>query len=150
MSKLQILAIGSPFGLDRVAWIVAKRLKENLIFPGLTIHILDRPGVQLINYLKDEPVLILDAVMMNAAFGKLIEFDVTAEKIQQLKSLQSQHYSTHSMGLAYSLELAVSLEQLPQHCHFIGFNINHPEQLATLSSIRYYHKFVTEYVTVFF
>jgi Ni,Fe-hydrogenase maturation factor len=153
VNKIQVLAIGSPFGLDRSAWITANALRYNACLKDIEIVILDRPGVNLLDYFNQKITLIMDAVMMNDEFGKIIEYKLNQQTIKFLQHLQTPKYSTHAMGLAYSLELALALDQLPKHCYFFGFNINNPprskDQPIILNKFRAFRKYLQQTIIDF-
>jgi len=124
MSKLKLLAIGSPFQLDRVSWIMANALTHNKIKANVDIKLLDRPGINLLKEFSQEPLLIIDAVYTNGEFGQIVEFPINENNILKIKQSQVKAYSSHSLGLAQSLELSIALDQMPKNARFLGFNIN--------------------------
>lgn len=147
MKSMQILALGSPFGLDRAAWMIARALKYNQAFKDIQIHVLDRPNTGLITYLNNKATLILDAVMTDGKFGEVTEFKITAKSIEKISLLQQRSVSSHALGLAQSLDLALSLNQIPKQCFFVGFNINQsiPSKIQ-LKHFRNFRQCVTRFI----
>ena len=117
----KIIGIGSPFGSDKTGWQLIEALRLNI--PVLNneqqqfeLISLDRPGMQLIEYLKDtDRVIIIDAIKMDNSDKKLIKLypdnlDSSFELI-----------SGHGLGLEESLLLAKQLGPLPEIV-IIGIN----------------------------
>lgn len=139
MNKTQVLAIGSPFNFDRIGWMVAKAISYHKSLPAIEIKLLDRPGIQLLNFFNSSSTLIIDAVCTHEKFGSIVEFPVNASTIMTIKKSQARIYSSHSIGLAQSLELALALDQLPENVYFLGFNINNEEK--TTVSLKHFREF---------
>ncbi|TCS73280.1 hydrogenase maturation protease [Sulfuritortus calidifontis] len=105
---LRLLCIGSPFGADAVAWAVGKRLSELGLPAGCEVRLLDRPGLQLLEEMRDaETVLLLDAAR-GIAPGRL-------HRVESLDELGlAGQSSSHGIGVAEALRLAEQLGQLPE------------------------------------
>lgn len=123
-----IIAIGSPFGDDRLAWLVADKLR--VVLPQtVPIITLDRPGLSLLPYFEDAPsVLVIDAIHSNAALGTIHWLE--GGQIPQFE----QSTSSHGMGLKEAFQLAKTLEMLPEHLYFCGIeadlNWQDPDRLS--------------------
>ena len=122
---LSIIGIGSSFGADRVGLDIINSLRDEtelLQSIPTPCHLLamDRPGASLINEISGQHhVIIIDAVVDQSQSDLLLWFDLST--IEQLISLS--HLSSHGFGLADSLMLAQTLNQLPEKLGIIGINI---------------------------
>jgi hydrogenase maturation protease len=115
-----LLGIGSPFGLDRLGWMVADVLaySNTLKERGVTIEALDRPGTRLLSYMAPfQSVILVDAVVSHDPPGKLYCFN--AQEIQDCEHLRS----SHDIGIKSTLALGAALNQLPENLVFYGINI---------------------------
>ncbi len=63
-----------------------------------------------------DSVILLDAVCSGAKPGTIFQLDLIKDAVPR----DWTNYSTHSMGLAESLELARALGELPEQVSFIG------------------------------
>lgn len=112
MTKVLILGIGSPFGDDRVGWLVVEKLEQRsaiipMIAKGiLTLEVADRPGINLINWLLAgyERIILIDMVRTN------LETPGSIYKLQAAEIIGfSGMLSSHSLGVSASLALAREL-----------------------------------------
>lgn len=121
---IKILGIGSPFGDDQVGWKIAEELMYGDVLPCfipqyVQIEIHDRPGVRLLDIMNGaETVFIIDAVVSGNTIGQL--YRLQDDEIQTL----SQILSTHDIGIAETLRLGRSLNQLPNTIIFYGVEID--------------------------
>lgn len=124
MSQIKIIGVGSPFGDDQVSWKIVDILKQkkNLqqyIPASLSIEKYDRPGVRLLELMKDsDKVFLIDAVITGNSVGTLYRLE--NEEIEELKCI----LSTHGIGVAQVLQLGKAINQLPHHLIFYGIEIN--------------------------
>lgn len=113
MTRIQVLGIGSPFGDDRAGWRAVEALRQSAALEGLprgalALHILDRPGVNLIRYLAGaERVIIVDAARGSGPPGTLRRWDGVALLDP------GEIFSSHGAGVAAALRLAAALGPLP-------------------------------------
>ncbi len=117
---IDVFAIGSPFGEDRIAWELADQLVNEKTLQNTHVNIvkLDRPGPNLINQLKKNNVTIfIDAALMDA--------DTKIQIINDIQALptNTELHSSHGFGLAATLQLADSLNLLPNQWKCIAVNI---------------------------
>jgi hydrogenase maturation protease len=123
MTKIQVLGIGSPYGNDRVGWYVAEQLRQTpaltpWLNDRLTITVLDRPGVTLLDYFATgNHVIIVDAMLGQGEVGTIEQFDRYS-----LPSWRTP-MSTHAMGLADTVQLAAALDTLPERLLIYGIEI---------------------------
>ncbi|KGP63355.1 hydrogenase [Legionella norrlandica] len=123
MSFIKILGIGSPFGDDQVGWLVAEGLKKELdlspdIDRKVSVECHDRPGLRLIELLDSQQVVFLiDAVKSGGTIGTI--HHLKNSEIYTLKNA----LSTHAIGVVQALQLANSLDVLPEHIILYGIEI---------------------------
>ena len=122
-SKIRIIGVGSPFGDDRLGWIVAEQLKALPICLSkkgkIDISILDRPGTALISQWKDvDAVILIDAIRSGASPGTL--HILSADDIDE----NTQLTSSHGFGVASTMALARTLDELPQYFYLCGIEID--------------------------
>ncbi len=98
MSRLRIIGVGSPFGMDRIGLLAAERLLEDLA--------------------DADAVLILDAVH-GGRVGHIRCLDPDA--LQK----HARPASTHGFGVAEALALAAALGRLPGHVCLIALETGH-------------------------
>ncbi len=115
--KPLVIGIGNPYRSDdRAGLIVLEKLKaQNLI----DIELMEAmgEGAVLIDIWKDrEHVIVVDAVDSGARPGTVYRFDVRQERIPS----KFFRYSTHAFSLAEAVELARSLERLPERLIVFG------------------------------
>lgn len=112
MTKVLILGVGSPFGDDRVGWLVVEKLEQHsaiipMVAKGiLTLEVADRPGINLINWLLTgyERIILIDMVRTN------LETPGSIYKLQAAEIIGfSGMLSSHSLGVSASLALAREL-----------------------------------------
>ena len=118
---MQLFAIGSPQTGDDISWLVVEQIEATLLdtCPGLQIHYLDRPGMQLVNEFKNqEGIIIVDALLDEASPGK----------IQQIQSdnllCNTNALSSHDFSVANALILAKKLGSYPEHLWLYGISSN--------------------------
>jgi len=122
-TRLKIIGVGSPFGDDRLGWVAADELKTLPIYLSekekIDISILDRPGTALISQWKDaDAVILIDAVRSGAAPGTL--HILAADDIDE----NTQLTSSHGFGVASTVALARTLNELPEYFDLCGIEID--------------------------
>jgi len=122
-ARVQIIAIGSPFGADQIGWQVVGQLKktESLkrYLPQLDFVRLDRPGAGLMTHLeKASPTVLIDAMVSGARVGL-----VRSWRGADIASAQGL-LSSHGFGVRETIALAESLGALPPQLLVIGIEID--------------------------
>ena len=123
VAAVQVIGVGSPFGDDWLGWELAERLRasESLAAWGerVTIVLHDRPGKALLQAWRGGGlVILLDAVRSGAAPGTVHRFD-TAQLASRPRSL-----STRGFGVVEAVQLAATLDALPEALEFYGIEID--------------------------
>jgi hydrogenase maturation protease len=128
-----IIGVGSPFGDDRLGWVAAQMLRRsavlNALEPGqVTIELLDRPGVMLLERWRDAgSVIVLDAVRSGAPPGTQHRLDPGGLPVL------AQPASSHGFGVAAALELARVLGNLPPRLFLLGIELDPSRSDTSLS-----------------
>lgn len=123
MNPVRIIGIGSPFGADTLGIMAAKRLSDsNLVdrFPPgtLSIRVCDRPGVGLLDEIRDaELAILIDAARFGGHTGEIRRF--TEKDIEGAVTVRS----SHDLGVAETLALGRSLAALPPELVLYGIEI---------------------------
>jgi hydrogenase maturation protease len=126
-TDIEILALGSPHGDDRVAWHAAERLQTDRRLAH-AVHRIASPW-DLIDYLQSGcKVIILDACLSGAAVGSVIQL---AE--HDLEKLGSGGGSTHRGSIVESLRLARALGRRSQNLVVLAVEINEPSSVPEMS-----------------
>ncbi|WP_367607098.1 hydrogenase maturation protease [Legionella sp. W05-934-2] len=113
-NAIHIIAIGSPFGDDRLGWEMARQLTE-ILPKTISILSLDRPGMSLLSYFNHETgVLLIDAVQSGAPPGTIHWLE--GEDIPKAQ----QPTSSHGIGIREVFQLGKTLNILPQQLNFCG------------------------------
>ncbi len=128
-AEILLLAIGSPFGSDTLAWQVAQQLPKQ---PNLQIAYSNSPLTQLTPLLESaKQVVLLDALISKHPFGQLIT--LLPEQL-----LNQTHYSSHALSAMELLALFNQLKKGDEQCHLIGISVGDgshspsDQQLATI------------------
>jgi hydrogenase maturation protease len=104
MSAVRVLGIGSPFGDDQAGWLAVRALEASGAaagVPGVSLHVLDRPGAGLVERLLDaERVVIVDAARSGAAAGSVCRIEDEALLAREAP------LSSHGLGVGAALALA--------------------------------------------
>jgi len=125
-----IIGLGSPFGPDRLGWLVIERLRQNHALQSfLDAHIelisADRPGLNLLHLIHDKAqVLIIDTLTNCHQPGVIYRLD-KAQLLQQQTVL-----SSHALGVAEALALGEKLGELSDRLVLFGLCVD-PEVADT-------------------
>ena len=115
---IRIIGIGSPFGDDSCGLVAARQLAHDPPV-GAEVVIADRPGTDLIELMDGvEACLVIDAVRSDAPPGTVHDLD-----LRDLPSSAARAVSSHDLGVAEAVQLAVALGRLPAHCRLLGIEI---------------------------
>ncbi len=118
MNKIAVIGVGSPFADDHIAYGVIQLLQQES-FSAASLQYYDRPGWYLLEYMQDFDVVhLVDAVISDQPIGTLHRYD----DIDYFKT-QNTLLSSHSFGLAETLLLGQSLNQLPAQLVIHGIEI---------------------------
>ena len=126
-----LIAIGSPFTPDDIAWTLTDSVQQQLDALEVKLVRLDRPGTDLLNHLQQPGrVVLLDAVLDTTITPGLVF--LSAE--QCIKSQSA--LSSHDIGLASTLALAATLGQQLEHVTVIGIPvIRDGDQISITTSL---------------
>jgi hydrogenase maturation protease len=131
-SGVRVIGVGSPFGDDWVGWELAERLRASeALAPWrdrVSVSLQDRPGAALLQAWRGGGmVILLDAVRSGAAPGTVHRFSA-AELVGRPRQL-----STHGFGVADAVQLAATLDALPESLLFIGVEVDPAHREMCLS-----------------
>jgi hydrogenase maturation protease len=127
MAAVQVLALGSPHGDDRVAWDVADRLGCDCQMSA-ELHKLTSPW-DLIEYLHPgSRIVILDACRSGAPVGTLSQRDE-----RELTEFRDCDGSTHNGSISESLRLAHALKRHSDQLIVLAVEIDIPSTAEELS-----------------
>lgn len=127
---IRIIGLGSPYGDDQAGWDVITRIGDGLP-PQVEAIALDRPGAALINWIRDcRRVVLIDAVLDPTRVG---QFSVLDEG-QRTRSQRA--FSSHSLELDETLQLAATLNASPERIDIYGIFISQVESKSqTVSDV---------------
>ncbi len=123
MIPVRIIGIGSPFGADTFGMMATEQLSDsglvNRFPPGLvSIQVCDRPGVGLLDVIRDaELAILIDAARFGGHLGEIRRF--TDQDISSAVTV----CSSHDLGVAETLALGQSLAALPPGLVLYGIEI---------------------------
>lgn len=119
-----VLAVGSPFGDDRLGWEVLAALRRDSGFAAweacglVSAEALDRPGAGLVHRIAGaHRVVLIDAVRSGAAPGTMHRLDAGAIERHVTPA------SSHAIGLGDALALTRALGQEPARLVLFGVEI---------------------------
>lgn len=112
-----VLAVGSPFGCDRVAWLAAERLERAGLGPGVRVRCLDRPGPALLEHLRGVEVAVVIDALLGGEPG-----DIRRVEPERLLAAGSG-CSSHGLGVAETLVLGAALGDLPRRLAVLGIGV---------------------------
>ncbi len=125
--NVRILALGSPHGDDRVAWVIADRLSQDPHVQSL-VRKLASPW-DLVHHLVPEcSVIVLDACIGSTCPGSIWRISE-----RELANSPLAHPSTHGGSLVQSLELARALHRTIREVVVFGVAVESCEPGAELS-----------------
>jgi len=115
--SILIIGVGSPYRCDdSVGLAILKQLRLHELY---NVHLMERSGEgsdimdiwQSYNH-----VILVDAVQSGSDPGTIHRIDANAEKVPT----DFFHYSTHAFGVAEAVEMARTLDELPNHVIIYG------------------------------
>lgn len=115
---IRIIGIGSPFG-DDAAGLEAARQLAAAPPPDTEVVAADRPGSELIELFDGaEAAILIDAVHAHTQPGTLHDIDLHA-----LASRRIRMVSSHALGVAAAVQLAITLGRAPARGRVLGIEI---------------------------
>lgn len=120
MQPVKVLGIGSPFGDDRLGWVVVEHLFEHPEIKDRPVEIkaLDRPGMRLLEeFHPTQTILLIDAIQSGKSTGSL-----HCIKKEALFTLSSPS-SSHSLGVAEALNMAEAMGTMPEQIMLFALEI---------------------------
>lgn len=121
MNDVRVIAVGSPFVGDNIAWQVSDILQQHFSSRTEQDHTiefvkLDRPGSQLLDHLQNtEMAIIIDALQDDVAGGVI---ELTMPQLQE----ENNRSSSHGFGVADALQLAAAMQSLPEKLRIFGLS----------------------------
>ncbi|MCS7125874.1 MAG: hydrogenase maturation protease [Aigarchaeota archaeon] len=120
-SRPLIVFIGnSIFRDDRIGLIVGEKLRDNLMRDGCDVEIVEKTGLNLIDYLEArEKVVIVDSIMTSRhRIGEVLEIDI--------KGIESETvWSPHYIGVLETIKLMEMLSlDPPKKLMIIGIEVS--------------------------
>jgi hydrogenase maturation protease len=101
MARVHVIGVGSPFGDDRLGWLVAEMVQRKLAPGTVDISTRDRPGTLLLNeWREDQRLVLVDAMQSGAQPGSLHR--MAASEVGG----ETPGSSSHGFGVAAALALA--------------------------------------------
>ncbi len=115
--KILLIGIGNSLrGDDSAGREIARKISARR-FEGITVTEESGETAGLLEAWRGwDSVILLDAVCSGAKPGTIFQIDLAKDSIPR----DWTNYSTHSMGLAESIEIARALGELPEKVFFVG------------------------------
>jgi hydrogenase maturation protease len=122
VKRIAIVGIGSPQGDDRAGWITIEALDAEVsaherAAACVNTSALDRPGIALLDHLRDVELAIVVDALRGDAPGTIVMLQ--PDELQR----DATRTSTHGVGVAEALALGVTLQLLPPQLMVIGITI---------------------------
>lgn len=124
--RIKIIGLGSPHGDDQAGWQVIQKLEQEELPENVELLSLDRPGPALLGYLRDcDRAILIDACMAGWAAGAINRFSLQ----ELLDCAESQGGSSHQLGIADSLQLALITGQALPDIQLFAIQIEQSQPL---------------------
>lgn len=120
MGEIRVIGIGSPFGADRLGWIVIDALRTYPALAHITLLQCHQPG-ELANLLAGcQHAILIDALIASHPPGTLLRLG--------LADLPSAGFgiSSHGFGVNEAMQLADVLGNLPPTLIVLGLEVGDP------------------------
>lgn len=123
MKPIKVIGIGSPFGQDQLGWQVIEQLQQSLAASSrrqqLRLLCSDRPGLRLLELIKDTTaVILIDAIDNKACCGQILQLD-------RSQLLHTEHpLSSHAVCVSEVLSLGQALGELPEEIVLFGMCVD--------------------------
>ena len=139
---IAVIGVGSPFGADQLGWRVVDCLQQTNIPKSKTgqkvdLYKLDRPGSGVIDQLQGAHAAILkDAVISEQLEGNQLVVLSIDELLNLIDNDMNRFrlISSHEFGLAEAIQLAKSLNVLPEKTTLVGLNLTSFSDLSNSDS----------------
>lgn len=124
MNNIRVIGVGSPYGIDQLGWWIIDQLKtknpvQSTDEDTVTYICADRPGVRLLDYLKDiDSAIIIDAIDEPAHKDQILILN----KAQLLNN--GYNLSSHEPGISYALALGDAIGGLPANLILAGLCVD--------------------------
>ena len=126
--RLRVIGIGNPDrGDDGIGPAVATRVAE-IAGPGVTAVVAD-PTDLMSRWEGADRVVIVDAVVDGSPPGTVRVFDAVEGPLPAVTAASG----THGLGVATVIELARSLDRLPDHLTVVGVSVGTVDGGATIT-----------------
>jgi hydrogenase maturation protease len=133
VNSLVVVGVGSPFGDDALGLDVIDALRRRRFFkPGWVIELVkaDRPGVQLLELLRERDAAVLIDAMSSGAEPGTVRLLARSELARYCPN-----YSSHDWGIAQVLALGDKLQVLPTKLDLVGVELGSELTEALLTRI---------------
>lgn len=128
MSRVKVIGIGSPFGDDQLGWQVIEEMQQDTIGQTkrenqsklkLSFIQTDRPGIQLLELIKNTDIaIIVDAIDKKNCAGQMLQLD-------RAQLINTDHsVSSHAIGVSEALSLGHAIGSLPEEIILFGICID--------------------------
>ena len=125
-----LIGIGNTFRSDDGVGIIIARRLHTMVPEGIEVMQASGEGTELINAWEDyRRVYLFDAVMNQGEPGKIYRLEASQKHFPS----DFFKYSSHAFSLAEAVELARTLDRLPESLVVFGIegeNFSHGEQLS--------------------
>lgn len=141
MKQIHVIGIGSPFGEDQLGWHIVDAMEQGCYLPfTLRQHIsfikADRPGVNLLELMRDsQTVIVIDAMMSGSPPGTIRRLEETEI------ATETTLLSSHGFNIAAALALARALDQMPARFVLYGVEIDKADTFDCLEADSRINKF---------
>jgi len=117
MNRFTLIGVGNQYRRDDGAgWEIAERIKAKAL-PDVEVIMASGEGAALMESMQGKKhVILFDAVCSGAQPGSIFKFDARAERIPG----NFFNYSTHAFSVAEAVELARTLDSLPEKLLVFG------------------------------
>jgi len=115
---LVVIGIGNDYRGDDAAGLEVARRICHADLDGVTVLEIGDDPTRLLHYWNHAPeVMVIDAVSSGSEPGTILSFDALTERIP---NFFGPHLTTHRIGVVECIDLARSLDQLPEHLTVYG------------------------------
>ncbi len=119
MTHIKVIGIGSPFGKDQLGLDAIDAIKNLATNENVEYITTDRPGIQLLDLIKNtDCVILIDAVSESNRAGEIIQLS-RSDLVDTGKP-----FSSHAIGVADALSLGKILGLLPDSMTLFGICID--------------------------
>lgn len=123
---MRVIAIGSPFNDDSIAWRCVEDIEHSRDFAlqNVDVNYCNSPASELIHLLhRHTPTVLVDALLDENHSGQVKQLS-----LDELDA--SRSVSSHGFSVAQMLQLAGRLNYLPEALWIIGITVSDTEMLT--------------------